>query len=372
MGIYREPRTGTWYGDFRQYADVGGKREALGTKLKQEAERRHAARLSELLSERAVRAAGTPHPPRRLVVDYAAEVRAAMRQSGNYAPSYLADLELSWARFARSPAVSQKQVAEVGKACVAELAGELLAEGKAPATVRRMVMALSVVLSHAVDDGLITVNPVRGNRRVPSARAEAEAEVPALVDVAKVLAHAAERPLRGNPSFHAFLMLLAYTGLRFAEAAGTLVGDIQVEATRVMVRPNAYRRLKSVHARRVVPLWPPLAAVLAPYLEGRKATDLLLPSARGGPLKDIRGGLEVVCREAGVPYINPHAFRHAYASARLQSVERSGDVLVPVAPYTVMRELGHGQLGITARYAHVVPGALRWVSLDYSQLLTPA
>ena len=69
-------------------------------------------------------------------------------------------------------------------------------------------------------------------------------------------------------------------------------------------------------------------------------------------IRDVRKLLDAVGGRAGLEpgSMRTKIFRHTYCAARLQTLDRG----VPVAPYTVARELGHSSTAMVERvYAHL-------------------
>lgn len=165
------------------------------------------------------------------------------------------------------------------------------------------------------------------------------------------------RPKRadiGATFAYPLIATLALTGARPDEVLSLAVADVDFEHDLVHIRPNGYQRgktrLKTEGSERTVPLWPQLAAILRDYLNARTAREvlagvpaspLLFPSpATGGKLRDARKLVDRVATVAGWGRgtIRPRMFRHSYASARLQTLDRGE----PVALWSVSKELGHG------------------------------
>lgn len=118
------------------------------------------------------------------------------------------------------------------------------------------------------------------------------------------------------------LLILFWSGLRVSEVAGLAQHDVDVQARLICVR-----EAKGGDAR-FVPCTPELAAVLLRYLYRRPpygGEDLLLASDGHGQAKGrltaegIRQMLMRRCDAARLRYLNPHAFRHGFAMALLNS-----------------------------------------------------
>lgn len=69
-------------------------------------------------------------------------------------------------------------------------------------------------------------------------------------------------------------------------------------------------------------------------------------------IRDVRKLLDAVGERSGFEHgsIRTKIFRHTYCAARLQTLDRG----VPVAPFTVARELGHSGTAMVERvYGHL-------------------
>jgi integrase len=147
------------------------------------------------------------------------------------------------------------------------------------------------------------------------------------------------------------------TGARSSEVLGLRVGDVNLTRNVIHIRPHQHRRLKTATSHRTVPLMPQLREILSRYLfaAGDAPADdaLLFPSpVTGKMLHDWRGTLDRIAVRAGFPKgsVRTKAFRHSYASARLQTLDGGH----PVSLYTVSPELGHGsETMLRERYGHL-------------------
>jgi integrase len=144
---------------------------------------------------------------------------------------------------------------------------------------------------------------------------------------------------REHGSYYEVIGTYLLTGGRRKEVLGLLVGDIDLEAELVRIRPNRYRGLKRTWSERVVPLWPQLREILEPYLEARDGVpeDLLFPGLTGGMITDLRKPLREISEKAGLPEPRLTKFRHTYATARLQTTDGGKQISL----WQVAKELGH-------------------------------
>jgi integrase len=379
---------GRAWGDFRDYADCGGRQEALtadGERLATQdpdvAQALAAARLRELDAQRHGRALhgrgkGTP------LGAYAAEHLEKKAKAGKVTHDWLEMAELFLSRAVAHFGADrdlESITVEDTQAWAAHLATlparkdtrKPKADGSPPparpvrtmsgGSVRHALNALSNLYRRAQSEGKVPpgFNPVGAMMEKPAGvRREAKwLEVP---DAALLLESA--RTLPPDPwhkdaltaeAAHAILATFLLTGGRSAEVLGLEVDDVSFERQTVTFRPNDWRRLKTLTSARVVPLWPQLAEILRPY--AGHGSNLLFPSHISGKeamLSDWRGTLDRVAMRAGWERgeIRSKMFRHTYCSARLQTLDGGA----PVSPFTVSRELGHGsQKMVEEVYSHL-------------------
>lgn len=107
---------------------------------------------------------------------------------------------------------------------------ELLGGGLAPTTVRKAVFALRQCLSAAVADGRLLMNPAL-DVPLPSERLKP----PRFLSQDEVEALAAEMPDR----YRALVLVGAYAGLRWGEAAGLTRANVDVQRSRIRVATTA-------------------------------------------------------------------------------------------------------------------------------------
>ena len=86
-----------------------------------------------------------------------------------------------------------------------------------------------------------------------------------------------------------FILLLAYTGLRWGEASALKVGRVDLDACRAHIveaygedNGKLYLDTPKNHERRSVPIPRFLADELKPYVKGRGDDDLLFTARRAG------------------------------------------------------------------------------------------
>lgn len=378
--VYR--RGGRYWADFRDFAELGGKLEALrvpgenrATRDPDLAEALAAQRLDGLQKKRAesqTRAvAGLP--PVTTLHAFAQEHLIAKKKAGKVTEQWLKGEELRltravahfgagrdlvtikakdvrhWAEALSTSAPASRRLGRVGR----PLGG---------GSVRQHLNSLSNLYRRAEDEDLVApgFNPVSALMDKPSAQT-----VPARwleVPEAALLLEAAKtyKPKRADvavPFAYELIATALLTGGRPREVLGLEVEDINLDRKTVTFRPNEWRELKTLTSYRTVPLWPQLGEILKPWLAKRRLAGgrLLFPSLSTGTeqvLTDARKLLDAVGARVGYKAreLNLYDCRHTYCAARLQTLDNGA----PVSPFTVGRELGHGGDSLVKRvYGHL-------------------
>lgn len=141
---------------------------------------------------------------------------------------------------------------------------------------------LSSILADAVRDNLIARNPADGAKLPRTARRR-----PLFLTHEQVGALAA-----AAGQYQGLVLLLAYTGLRWGEAIGLRVHDLDLLRKRASITENGVQAGGTIHVgtpkshkQRTVPLPEFLVAHLARQCEGKSREDLLWTSEDGGHLR---------------------------------------------------------------------------------------
>jgi len=380
-GRHRVPRA---YGDFRDYAAVGGGWEPLkapgakrATTDSTLAEQLAAQRLAELETRR-LRAQGRAiHglPPEITLAEYARLYLIKRRQAGSVSDGRLEEAELHLTRaidhFGENTDLNDITPAAVGQwsaALAVAVPGTDDAKGRralSGGARRGHLNTLSNLFRHAAEDGYVPPhhNPVAVLTDKPQGRA-LETKWLEVYEAALLLEAARRyRPKRDDiavPFAYELIATALLTGGRPEEVLGLEVADVSFDRATITFRPNEWRRrarLKTSGSEfRTVPLWPQLREILERYLANRPPSRLLFPSYRTGKeaiLKDARKLIDAV---AGFPggwkprELNMRFFRHTFTAAALQLLDRGA----PISPYTVGKWLGHGGDALVRKiYGHL-------------------
>ena len=223
-----------------------------------------------------------------------------------------------------------------------------LATRRAAGTVRQIHALLSTMLSDAVEEGLLLVNPCRRTKLPQTPRYEAVFLSPAQLEV-----------LAGSidPHYRCLLLTAAGTGMRWGELAGLrrdrldlLRRRLRIDQTLVDVNGRLSIGLpKTRGSARILSLPDLVVQALATHLVGH-ASDLVFTSPDGQPLRRANFYHRVwipAVRASGLsPAPRFHDLRHSHVSLLIAAG-------VPIK--AIQERLGHASIVMTMdRYGHLL------------------
>lgn len=312
MALYQRGRT--WYVDF--YANGKRVQESTGSKNKREAEKIHALRISEV--ERGVYARpikiSFPDFGKRYMDHAKSHKRSWLRdeQMLKRLEGFFGEAQLSDITPVRVEAYQQARVREV-----------------CPATVNRETALLKHMLNLAERWELKQgSNPVRFIKFLPEDNLQFQ-----------TLSERDEKALIAYcpPYLQDMIVFAINTGLRCGDIFDLQWEEVDFEG----------RRLKIVMQKSRKPLGIPLNDSACGILEAwhgmKKGPYVFYNHMTGDRFRDLKAGLKLACKQAGLKDVTWHTFRHTFASRLI----RSGTDIV-----TVKELLGHSTIVVTMRYAH--------------------
>lgn len=251
--------------------------------------------------------------------------------------------------------------------------GKVVTTGLSPARVIQIHNVVSQVFTYAIRCKYVTVNPandIQKPSKPPSKDlALTHDQVRALAD-AMVSAAAAVRqrsdtaPAKTSPQGLATMVrVLAYAGLRYSECAALRVGDVDIDARRIMIsksvtqvrgKGHVERDDTKNHLKQPVPiLTTELADALALAIEGRDPSEYLFPGPDGGSMTEgwFMTRFSKAVATLGVPGVTPHTLRHSAGSLTISETPTSTGVLL------ASKLLRHRTVTTTANiYSHLLDG----------------
>jgi integrase len=263
---------------------------------------------------------------------------------GVLSPNTVAKNTSHW-RIHLKPTFAGMPAAGLRRSHVEAWVAEQVTAGRGVPTVGACVALLSALLESAVEDGIITANPVlkvRMPKHQPKRRRFITGD-----ELGQVLDQVE------HPDDRLLLDLMANTGLRIGEALGLTASDVARDGSTVSVHQvwtrHGYKPIPKgdlAAARRTVPV----PAHIQPAL--REHVRLMLPAAvlfHGDDRNINRRILAPACEAADLEWVTLHELRHHAASVWIAAG-------VPL--FEVARALGHTSTRmVEATYGHLTPGA---------------
>lgn len=240
--------------------------------------------------------------------------------------------------------------------------------GRKPATANRAMNDLRALFAYAEGRGILDKNPVRIIKRVKQdddsvvryLTPEEETRLRTALDARETTKR--ESRARGNAwriersqDARADLRIVAFvdylkpavllslnTGLRQGEVFKLTWASVNLDKGMVTVTASTAKSQKARH----VPLNAEAKTVLKAWQKQGKGEGYVFPSREGGPLSEIKTAWLKLLRDADIKNFRWHDMRHHFAS-RL--------VMAGVDLNTVRELLGHSDIKMTLRYAHLAP-----------------
>jgi integrase len=261
-----------------------------------------------------------------------------------------------------NPVFGEKRLDEIERKDIKRFIIEKQASGLSANTVKLILSYFSSILSEAVDDELIPLNPTTGVRKVIGKGEPDEINPLSATELNSLLETVQEHFSNHYPLF----LLLARTGMRQGEAIGLKWDDIDFNGRFIEVRrsysKSNYSPTKSRKSRRV-DMSPQLTEALLAYRKvsiekglrlGIGEPENVFINNSGNPI-DIDNWRPRVFNEAlkkaKVRKIRIHDLRHTYATLRISKGDNIADV---------SNQLGHHSVKLTLdTYYHWIPGKLK-------------
>lgn len=357
----RRERTAVWWLDYT--VDGTRYRESSGMEEQGAA----IALLRERIKAREIGAPVAEETPTHTLDAFVKEHLAARRASKKFTEQWIKVNEQHLARAVEHFGANRKLASITGQD-VAQWSVKLLDAGFEAGTVLHHMHALSNLYRRGGALGRVPqgFNPVTAYKALGEApeRPTTEArwlevsDAALLIEAARTYPHDREKGgCTVLPFIYQLIATLLLTGGRESEVLGLEMDDVSFDRRTITFRPNSWRRLKTRRAARTVRMWPQLEEILRPYVfnTNRPPSRLLFPSPylrSEWMVDDWRKSLDAVAIRAGwkAGDIRSKQFRHTYATARLQTVDRGA----PVSAWTVAQELGHsGTAMIEKTYGHL-------------------
>lgn len=200
---------------------------------------------------------------------------------------------------------------------------------------------LSRIIKRAIRDGHMTHNPVRDIEKPRQYQTDEITKALSQPELTALFEHVPEQ-------YHFFFGLMAFAGLRFAEAAGIFPHDIEIDNRLITVSRQLHRsgdiRPTKGRRSRVTPITADLYALIPGHLPDMKPSTLVNRTPQGAGLHSSNLSRALKWREIRNnirPGLRYHDLRHHAATSFLAAG-------VPLN--FVQAFLGHSNVSVTSRY----------------------
>lgn len=204
---------------------------------------------------------------------------------------------------------------------------QMVDRGMSPSRVRHAARLLKAILETGVRDRRMTSNPARG-LSLPSLPMKGEHIY---------LTHQQLRALAfACGSYRGLINVLGMCGLRWGEAVGLKVDDIDFDKRRIYVRRSLVdvkgqisEGTPKTHERRWVPMPDPVRDSLINDVEGKTGDEYVFTSPHGGPMRLSnwrRTVFDPAARSLDLDGLKPHSLRHTAAALAVRSGASVKDV----------------------------------------------
>ncbi len=259
------------------------------------------------------------------------------------------------------PVLRGLDLEDVTREKVKVLAFDGLKRGQSPKTVQNVIRCLSSLLSHAVEDGLLSTNSaLKPGKFLPKVSRRRGINPLTREEVAVLLNTVKDRAPRYSP----FFLCAVRSGLRLGELLALQWADLDYHGRFIEVQRNYTRGRvstpKSGESRRV-----DMSLELTQALKDLYTERQLEAAANGwkdipewvfcsetggllGPANFRKRVFYTLLKASGLRRIRFHDLRHTFASLLLQQGE---------SPVYVKEQMGHSSIQITVDlYGHLIPG----------------
>ncbi len=222
--------------------------------------------------------------------------------------------------------------------------GHLSERGNASGGIRRRIASVSAFCTWLRRRGDIQASPFDGAERPKRRKGLPRAVPDAHVEAMLALADQRDQALVG---------VMRWAGLRVGDVENLSVEDVDTERGIFVIRAGKGGK------DRVVPIFPQLRPLLAPWLAQRPQIGPVFPGGHEAPRLGRRPQEKAVrrlCERAGIPPCTPHQLRHSFGTWAV----RAG---IPINQVSAM--MGHEDLATTAIYCRIAGS-------DYSDALARA
>lgn len=260
------------------------------------------------------------------------------------------------------------QLNELNAKRIEKLRSDWLAAGLKPSTVNRNVTRLRGLLSRAVEWGVLSEHPLaklkqlnvdkRGrvryllpdeDQRLRSALDAREEKIRADRDNGNEWREARKKPLMPDlrkceyaDHLKPMVLVSINTGVRRGELFNLRWSDVDLMQKTITIEGDGTKSGQT----RYIPLNREVLATLKAWKKQSRKTNYVFPGKGGNRLDNVNSAWAALLKNAGIEAFRWHDFRHTFASR----------LAMAGIPLNTIRELlGHSDIQMTLRYAHLAP-----------------
>jgi integrase len=260
------------------------------------------------------------------------------------------------------PAFGTFHLADINREALRAYCATKKADGYASSTIRVHMSCISGPMEMAVEDGFLPANPCAGARKhAKGGKTKRPVDAMTQDETRDFLAAASEH----TPRFYPLFLTGLRTGMRIGEIVALEWGDLDWHGKFIVVQRNFWQGTlgtpKNGKTRRV-DMSDQLIAELTDHRRrmaaeslkaGRTLPEWVFSTVEGRRVWPhvARRILDALTKKAGIRKLNPHVFRHTFATQLLAANQSIA---------YVQQQLGHSSISMTVDvYGHLVPGANR-------------
>lgn len=223
------------------------------------------------------------------------------------------------------------QISDIRKSHISAFIAHQRRNGLKPATIRRYLATLSSLLTFSERSGWLVRNPL--SRFDKRALPESAPRTRFLTrdEYKRLLKHC-------NRSLRPIVEIAVETGMRRGEILSLKLDQVDLERREIRLTVTKTKR------PRVIPLSDRAVAVLVAIASDRPHGYVFINPTTNKPYTSVKKAFGSACQKAGITNFRFHDLRHTFAS---WSVQGGADL------YRLSRILGHTNLQMTTRYAHL-------------------
>ena len=209
---------------------------------------------------------------------------------------------------------------------------------------------LKSVILDAIDEGLLTADPTRKVIVKGKIAAKRKNKFLSQFELKSLLN---KLNLTNEPNWDWFILLVAKTGLRFAEALALTPNDFdfvrhKINITKTWDYKNpagGFGETKNLSSKRIIQIDPQLNKQFSTLTKGLTKNKPIF--AKGRVFNStVNSRLKTLCKMANIPVISVHSLRHTHASLL---------IFAGVSIISIAKRLGHSSVTTTQEtYLHII------------------